>query len=45
LVPVGSSLTFGASQERCLWVPRRELKGQALPGIMRKIVAHALKEN
>ena len=45
VVPAESSLTFWAAQERCLWVPRRELKGQALPSVMRKIIAHALKEN
>jgi A/G-specific adenine glycosylase len=45
VVPVDSALTFWAAQERCLWVPRRDLKGQALPSVMRKIIAHALKEN
>ena len=45
VVAVECPLTFWASQERCLWVPRRELKTQALPSVMRKIVAHALKEN
>jgi len=45
VVPVDSQLTFWAEQERCLWIPRRELKTQALPSVMRKIIAHALKEN
>ena len=45
VVPVDSSLTFWASQERCSWVARRDLKGEALPSVMRKIIAHALKEN
>ena len=45
VVPIDSQLTLWASQERCLWVPRRELKTQALPSVMRKIIAHALKEN
>jgi A/G-specific adenine glycosylase len=45
VVPVEAPLTFWAEQERCLWVPRRDLKGQALPSVMRKIIAHALKEN
>ena len=45
VVPVDASLTFWAAHERCLWVPRREVKGQALPSVMRKIIAHALKEN
>ena len=31
-------------QERCRWVPRHELKAQALPGVMRKIIAHGLEE-
>ncbi len=39
------SLTLWAGQDRCLWVPRRDLKTQALPSVMRKIIAHALKEN
>ena len=45
VVPLDCQLTFWASQERCLWVPRRELKTRALPSVMRKIIAHALKEN
>jgi A/G-specific adenine glycosylase len=45
VVPTDTALTFWAEQERCLWVPRRELKHQALPSVMRKIIAHALKEN
>jgi A/G-specific adenine glycosylase len=45
VVPVESSLTFWAAQERCLWVPRYDLKTQALPSVMRKIIGHALKEN
>ena len=45
VVPHHSALTLWAAQERCLWVPRRELKTQALPSVMRKIIAHALKEN
>lgn len=45
VVPLDSQLTFWAQQERCLWVARRDLKGQALPSVMRKIITHALKEN
>ncbi|MEQ1697469.1 MAG: A/G-specific adenine glycosylase [Hyphomicrobiaceae bacterium] len=45
VVPQDSQLTFWAEQERCLWVARRDLKTQALPSVMRKIIAHALKEN
>lgn len=32
-----------AIPERCMWVPRRELNAQALPSVMRKVVAHALE--
>ena len=45
VVPVDAQLTFWASQERCIWTPRRDLKGEALPSVMRKIIAHALKEH
>ena len=45
VVPVESSLTLWAEQDRCLWIARRDLKTQALPSVMRKIIAHALKEN
>ena len=45
VIAVDTPLTFWAAQERCLWVPRRDLKGQALPSVMRKIITHALKEN
>ena len=45
VVPVDAPLTFWASQERCSWVARRDLKGEALPSVMRKIISHALKEN
>lgn len=44
IVPPNASLTFWASPERCRWVPRRDLAQAALPSVMRKIIAHALKE-
>jgi A/G-specific adenine glycosylase len=44
IVPVETVLTFWAEPERCVWVPRRELHSAALPSVMRKIIAHALKE-
>lgn len=44
IVPTDAVLTFWAEPERCLWVPRRELHSAALPSVMRKIIAHALKE-
>ena len=33
-----------AAPERCMWVPRGELETQALPSVMRKVVAHALAQ-
>ena len=44
VVPTDVALTFWADAPRCRWVPRRSLAGQALPSVMRKIIAHALKE-
>jgi A/G-specific adenine glycosylase len=45
VVPIDAELTLWAGQERCLWVPRRELKTQALPTVMTKIIGHGLTEN
>jgi A/G-specific adenine glycosylase len=45
IVPVEAPLTFWAEPERCRWVPRRELDGAALPSVMRKVLAHALREH
>src|SRR5262249_40080618 len=45
LVPVDTSLTFWSEPDRCRWVPRRDLHKVALPSVMRKVVAHALKDN
>ena len=39
-----SELTFWADAPRCRWVPRRELDAQALPSVMRKVIAHGLRE-
>jgi A/G-specific adenine glycosylase len=44
IVPVDASLTFWASPDRCRWVARRDLGGAALPSVMAKAIAHALKE-
>jgi A/G-specific adenine glycosylase len=44
IVPPETPLTFWAEPDRCLWVPRRDLHKVALPSVMRKIIAHALKE-
>ena len=43
IVPVNASLTFWADPDRCEWVARRDLDGAALPSVMRKVIAHALK--
>ena len=44
LVPVEASLNFWSEPERCRWVARRDLHAQALPSVMKKIIAHGLKE-
>ena len=44
LVPADAALTFWAEQERCQWVHRRDLTTAALPSVMRKIIAHGLKD-
>jgi len=44
VVPAQCSLTFWADAARCRWVPRRDLLRQPLPTVMKKVVAHALRE-
>ena len=44
VAPHDSALTFWADAARCRWVPRRELDRQALPSLMRKVIAHGLRE-
>jgi A/G-specific adenine glycosylase len=44
VVPPETSLTFWADAGRCRWTPRRTLDREALPSVMRKVVAHALRE-
>ena len=44
VVPVDTELMLWAAPERCRWVHRRELGQAALPSVMRKVVAHALKD-
>jgi A/G-specific adenine glycosylase len=44
IVAPDASLTFWAAPERCRWVARRDLGSAALPSVMRKVIAHALKE-
>jgi A/G-specific adenine glycosylase len=43
IVPIEAELTFWASPERCRWVGRRNLSSAALPSLMHKVIAHALK--
>ena len=45
IVSADASLTFWADPQRCRWVARRELDRAALPSVMRKIIAHGLKES
>ncbi|MBC7831055.1 MAG: A/G-specific adenine glycosylase, partial [Hyphomicrobium sp.] len=45
LVPADASLTFWAEPERSRWVARRDLHAAAVPSVMRKVIAHALREN
>lgn len=42
VVPVDASLTFWADPARCTWVHRRDLHAQALPSVMRKVIARGL---
>jgi len=42
IVPVDASFTLWAEQERCRWVQRRDLDTQALPSVMKKVIAHGL---
>jgi A/G-specific adenine glycosylase len=45
IVATESALTFWADPNRCTWVARRDLQAQALPTVMRKIIAHGLAES
>ena len=45
LVPVDASFTLWAEQERCRWVARRDLHAQALPSLMKKVIAHGLDDS
>lgn len=42
MVPAAPALTFWADAPRCRWVPRRALEHEALPSIMRKLIAHGM---
>jgi A/G-specific adenine glycosylase len=43
MVQSGASIHARAEPERCKWVKRRDLDDEALPSVMRKVVAHALE--
>jgi A/G-specific adenine glycosylase len=43
LVPLDASLNLWAEPARCKFVARRHLQAEALPSLMRKLIAHALK--
>jgi A/G-specific adenine glycosylase len=43
LVPRDASLNLWAEPARCRFVARRDLVAEALPSLMRKLIAHALK--
>jgi A/G-specific adenine glycosylase len=42
VVPLDAQLDLWAEPERCRWVARRKLGAEALPSLMRKVIAHAL---
>ena len=44
VVPVETTLNFWADGRRCHWISRHDLEAQALPSVMRKIIAHAMKD-
>jgi A/G-specific adenine glycosylase len=44
IVPADIALTFWSDPQRCRWVARRDLDRAALPSVMRKIIAHGLRE-
>ena len=44
VVPADVSLTLWAEQDRCRWVPRDKLGDEALPSVMKKILAHGIED-
>jgi A/G-specific adenine glycosylase len=44
LVAADATHTFWAEPDPCRWVARRNLSSVALPSVMRKVIAHGLKE-
>lgn len=45
IVPADAALTLWAEPDRCRWVGRRNLQSEALPSVMRKVIAHALRQH
>lgn len=45
VVPADAPLTFWAEPERCRWVKRTRLETEALPSVMRKVIAHASRKH
>ncbi len=45
VVPTDAELTFWADHARCRWVARSKLSGEALPTLMRKVIAHGLAQS
>ena len=43
IAPRKAELTLFADAERCKWVQRDDLSREALPSVMRKVIAHALQ--
>jgi len=44
IVPSDATLTFWSEPNRCRWVSRYDLGNEALPSLMRKVIAHALPQ-
>lgn len=45
VVPANAELTFWADHARCRWVARTDLPCEALPTLMRKVIAHGLTKS
>jgi A/G-specific adenine glycosylase len=43
IVPPDAPLNLWAEPERCRWVKRSRLAGEALPSVMHKVIAHAMR--
>jgi A/G-specific adenine glycosylase len=44
VVPASASLTLWSDPDRCRWISRHDLGRAALPTVMRKIIAHGLRD-